>query len=272
MNKLKLWNQYPSWQEAENAWDTGAKKVSGSHPIKGVPHLPDIPGITKETKKFLRFKSIRYLIQHDEDKVIARYLSRRPLRYLLRLLKSLFKKKSYKRLDDFFFYGLNSLEEFKKEITKGDILFVLGFSYCHKPLECPSKRFTPDCIHDLENPVCQQCFIGKSIHALPEKNTQVLLIPTIHYIGEKILELQEKKPTKNLLFLITACEMTLEMFGDFGNMAAIQGIGVRLDGRICNTMRAFELSEKGIKPGLTVVTEPTQKKILDLIQYLRQIS
>jgi hypothetical protein len=48
----------------------------------------------------------------------------------------------------------------------------------------------------------------------------------------------------------------------------LRGIGVRLDGRICNTMKAFELSERGIKPGLTVVLEPTQKRMLDIIQWL----
>jgi hypothetical protein len=49
-------------------------------------------------------------------------------------------------------------------------------------------------------------------------------------------------------------------------MVGIQGIGIRLDGRICNTMKAFELSERGIKPGLTVVLDETQRKILELIQ------
>ena len=57
-----------------------------------------------------------------------------------------------------------------------------------------------------------------------------------------------------------------------GNMVNIQGIGVRLDGRICNTMKAFELSENGIKPGLTIVLDETQKRVLDLIKHRRQSS
>lgn len=64
--------------------------------------------------------------------------------------------------------------------------------------------------------------------------------------------------------------MTLEMFGDWGNMVNIRGIGVRLDGRICNTMKAFDLSEQGIKPGLTVVLDETQKAILQLIRCRNQ--
>lgn len=63
--------------------------------------------------------------------------------------------------------------------------------------------------------------------------------------------------------------MTLKMFGDWGNMVNIKGIGVRLDGRICNTMKAFELSEAGIKPGLTVVLPHTQRKILSLLKSRR---
>ena len=76
----------------------------------------------------------------------------------------------------------------------------------------------------------------------------------------------------HILFLITACEMTLNMFSDFGNMVGVRGIGVRLDGRICNTMGAFALSEKGIKPGLTVVLPATQQKMLDLIKWGRESS
>jgi hypothetical protein len=145
----------------------------------------------------------------------------------------------------------------------------VGFSYCHKPFECPSGRFTPKCIHDASNPVCRQCFIGKAINALPEKGAIALAIPTVHYIGVKIFEIVHNNPGKQVIFLITACEMTLEMFGDWGNMVGIKGIGVRLDGRICNTMKAFELSEEGIKPGLTVVLEDTKQRILDLIKHRR---
>ena len=69
--------------------------------------------------------------------------------------------------------------------------------------------------------------------------------------------------------MITACELTLEMFGDWGNSIRVRGIGVRLDGQICNTMRAFEASEKGIKPGLAIVLDATQKRMLELISQRR---
>jgi hypothetical protein len=194
-----------------------------------------------------------------------------PLKYTLALLRSALQKKPYRRDKDFFFYGLKDIDAFAELLSQENTLLVVGFSYCHKPFECPSGRFSENCVHEASNPICQQCFIGKCIHALPENNVIPLMIPTIHYVGGKIFDIVHGNPDKQVIFMITACEMTLEMFGDWGNMVGIKGIGVRLDGRICNTMKAFELSEEGIKPGLTVVLEDTQKEMLNLIRKRRGV-
>lgn len=266
MSKLKMWEGCDSWEEAEANWDEGAKSAAVKNPIKGLTTLPNMPGMTPETAKNLKWKSLKWMVSKDDGSVLRGFL-KHPLRYGWALLRSAFSKKSYVRDDDFFLYGIRSVDEFVKLLEDKNSLLVVGFSYCHKPFECPSGRFTPECIHAADNPVCRQCFIGKCINALPNENAIPLLIPTIHYIGGKIFEIVHGNPDKRILFLITACEMTLEMFGDWGNMVSIKGIGVRLDGRICNTMKAFELSEGGIKPGLTVVLERTQRRILDLIRY-----
>lgn len=265
MSKLKLWQAHDTWEQAEAAWDAGAKEASCKTPIKGLKILPEMPGITPETAKNLKWKSLKWMITQDHAGEIRKGFFKHPLKYGWAFLKSVFRKKSYKRDGDFFLYGVESLEHFEKLLKNKDDILVVGFSYCHKPFECPSGRFTPECIHDPDNPVCRQCFIGKAVNALPE-NTIPLFIPTVHYIGGKIFEIVHQHPGKQVLFIITACEMTLEMFGDWGNMVHIKGLGVRLGGRICNTMKAFELSETGIKPGLTVVLDDTQKKILELIK------
>ena len=265
--KLKIWNPTVSWDQAENAWDEGALRAACSHPIKKLSTLPHMPGIAE---KHLAFKSLLYLITHDSTRLFRRYVFKHPIQYALRYIASLIKKKSYQRDGDFFLYRVNDLAHFKKLLAEKDTLFVIGFSYCHKPFECPSGRFSDQCCHDPEHPVCRQCFIGKTMNALPEHPSCIpLFIPTVHYIGEKMFELKERIADKKILFLITACEMTLEMFGNWGNMLGIRGIGVRLDGPICNTMQAFNLSERGIKPGLTVVLDSTQERILDLIHFLR---
>jgi len=237
--------------------------------LKVLNHLPKMPGITQDTARHLKWKSLKYLLQHDKNRVIPRYFFKHPFKYGWALLKSALRSKSFKRDEDFFLYGIDSVEAFQQELQKPNRLLVVGFSYCHKPFECPSGRFTSECIHDPTHPVCSQCFIGTCVNRLPPKTALPLFIPTIHYIGEKIFEIVHAHPDKTILFLITACELTLEMFGDWGNMVAIQGIGIRLDGRICNTLKAFELSEKGIKPGLTVVLEKTQKRLLELLDLLR---
>lgn len=269
MSKLKLWNQGATWEEGEQAWNEGAADAAARQPIKGLKALPDMPGITPETAKNLKWKSLWWMITKDHDRKVLKGFLRHPLQYGWALIKSAWKSKPYKREGDFFYYGTDSVKRFQRSLCDPNSLFVVGFSYCHKPFECPSGRFTDQCLRDPENPVCRQCFIGKAVNALDSKTIPVF-IPTIHYIGAKIFEIVHKNPGKKVLFMITACEMTLEMFGDWGNMVAIEGIGVRLDGRICNTMKAFELSEQGIKPGLTVVLGETQRKMLEIIRYRRE--
>jgi len=270
--RFALWDQHHSWQEASNAWECGAKKAAEIRPLKVPKSLPSMIGITPETAKNLKWKSLKWMVSADTHGAIRKHFFKRPIKYGLRLIQSAMKKKSYLKDDDFFLYGVKNVDEFKALLEQQDTILVAGFSYCHKPHECPSGRFTTDCIHDPDNPVCRQCFIGKSVNALPSQNTVPLFITTIHYIGEQIFSLVHNNPDKQILFIITACEMTLEMFGDWGNMVNIKGIGVRLDGRICNTMKAFELSENGIKPGLTVVLDKTQERILDLIRHRREVT
>jgi hypothetical protein len=269
MNKAPLWNKFSTWQEAENVWDQGAKDAREKNPLKILKTLPSMPGISVDTAQHLKWKSLKWMVQKDENWTVTKHILKKPFIHGWRYLKSLFKKKSYIRDGDFFLYGVQSIDDFKAQCSDPNSLLVVGFSYCEKPHECPSGRFTPDCISDPNNLICRQCFIGKAINTLPENRAISLLIPTIHYIGTKIFEIIEAHPKKRILFMITACELTLEMFGDFGNLAGIEGIGVRLDGRICNTMKAFELSENGIKPGLTVVLPVTERRILDILSHFR---
>ncbi|MBS0622474.1 MAG: hypothetical protein JSR80_05915 [Verrucomicrobia bacterium] len=248
-------------------WDNRAKEAAKKRPLKELKTLPNMVGITPSTARHLKWKSLKYMVLHDKGWKVTRQILRHPLRYGWSLLRSLLRKKAYeKREGDFYFYNVSSLEDFEQALEHKKTLLVIGFSYCHKPLECPSGRFTPECIADSENLVCQQCFIGKVKHLIPQERLICLIIPTIHYIGEKILEIVHAHPYEQVCFLITTCELAMEMFGDYGKMANLKGLGVRLDGRICNTLEAFVLSEEGIKPGLTVVLPETQERILAILR------
>lgn len=268
---MVFFDKYKTFDKAEQEWEKKKAHLEASHPLKVLKKLPNTPGITKDTKKFLRLKSLKYLILEDEKKLFKRFFFKHPLKYTYRLLKSYLAAQKYQREGDFYYYGVKSLKEFEKKLKNRKAKLVVGFSYCHKPLECPSGRFTDQCIHDPEHPVCRQCFIGKCANTAKKPAVDFIFIPTIHYIGEKMFEMVEKHPNEQILFIITACELTLEMFADWGNMIDIAGIGVRLDGRICNTMKAFELSEKGIKPGLTVVLDQTQQHMLELLRLRRDV-
>ena len=253
----------------ESSWDQRAKSLEKSHPLKTLKTLPKMEGITSGTAKHLKAKGLFYLIKHDKNKIFLRYFFKKPLKYTVSLIRSYLKKPaSFSRDGDLFFYGLEDKDAFKKTASSQDPLVILGFSYCHKPFECPSGRFSDRCQNTADHPVCSQCFIGKCATLAQHTNAQILYIPTIHYIGEKIFEATHQNPDRQVLFLITACELSLTMFGDWGNMIGAKGIGIRLDGRICNTMKAFKLSEEGIKPGLTVVLKSSEEHILDLIRSL----
>jgi hypothetical protein len=261
-----------SWKEKEAAWDQKAEAASREHPLKTVKHLPKMVDIDSKTKKFLKLKALYYLLKHDRKKLFWKFFLKNPFRNGAGLLRSYLKRSSYKRIGNFFLYGIKTLEHFEDLLKEKNTFLTIGFSYCHKPLECPSGRFTSACRNDPESPVCSQCFIGKCMYALQGGNNRFALIPTVHDIGENLFHALEEHPNKKHIFLITACGMTLEMFGDWGNAIGIRGIGIRLEGRICNTMKAFELSEKGIKPGLTLVDANSQEKLLRLLRIRSQTS
>lgn len=268
MSRLPLWRK--EWEEAEQVWDQQAEEARKCHPLKELKDLPQMVGIVPETARGLKWKSFKWMVQKDEGLNILRQFFKHPFKYGWRFLKSVIKPKSYRREGDFFLYGLSSLQEFEALLKDKEAILVVGFSYCHKPFECPSGRFSASCIHDPEHPVCQQCFIGKAMQTLHPQAAIPLFIPTIHYVGNQIFEIVHRYPGRPILFMITACELTLEMFGDWGNMVDIRGVGVRLAGRICNNMRAFELSEQGVKPGLTVVLDETKQRFLQLIRCRNQ--
>ncbi len=265
-NQVKFWQGHDDWREAEQAWDARAEKLAADTLLKTFKKNPNLPGIRTKTRKNLAWKTLSYLHHHDYSGKLGSYFWQQPLKHGAGLLAALLKPKSYRRDGDFFLYGLRNLAEFETLLDAPDTVLVVGFSYCHKPFECPAGRFTDACIHDAADPVCGQCFIGKCVHSLPGTQVVPLFITTVHYIGEKMIEARNNWPEHQVVFMVTACELTLEMFGTMGVAVDLRGIGVRLDGQICNTMKAFEASEIGIKPGMAIVEDETQGRMMDLFR------
>lgn len=266
-----FWNHFSTWHEAEQAWDNKKQQSAQAYPIRSLNSFPSKVEIDKKTNKQMWLKGLLWLIKQDKNFVLMRRVARRPILHTFRYIHSLLSKNIFIRDGNLYLYGVKKEAEYRTALQDTNTLFILGFAYCHKPFECPEKRFSSNCIASFEHPVCCQCFIGKCINTLPSEKTIVSIVPTVNAIGEKIFELQDAYPTKQLLFLITACEMMLKMFGSWADMIGIKGIGVRLSGRVCNTFDAFKLSERGIKPQLTTVDIETQNQVLSLLKLWRSI-
>ena len=264
----RFWDHFQTWEEAEAAWDAASQQAAASCQLKTVSN-PSAPAIAPK-ERGLRWKGLCWVIQKDKQFQLIRRLLHHPIRYAFQYLRSAFKGSSYQRADDLFFYGITSSEAMEELMKRDDTVLVVGFSYCQKPHECPCTRFSDGCTHCLDNPVCRQCTIGKAMHSLPHSATIPVIVPTINAIGKTILETVDAFPNKRVAFVITACEMALQMFGDMGNMVGVSGVGIRLGGRVCNTFQAFVLSEEGIKPGLTNVSPLSQDRLFGLLRTWRE--
>lgn len=264
-----FWDKFTTWNEAEKAWDEKKDESAKVCPLKSVASLPNRLHIHLDTKKCMWLKGLFWIVKQDRGFVLLRYVVRHPLLHGYRYIRALFFPRFPIREEAFYYYGLKGRDNFNQALADPESLFILGFAYCHKPFECPSGRFSSNCTASIEHPVCCQCFIGKCVHTLPQEKTLVVIVPTVNHIGQRIFEEKEKHPKKRLIFLITACEMMLEMFAAWAEMIGVQGIGVRLEGRVCNTFEAFKLSERGMKPGLTVVGSHASLQMLDVLKRWR---
>ena len=258
----RFWNQFSTWQQAEAAWDEQAVKAREKFPI--IMH--STPKKYPVSEKYLRWNGLKWLLLGKYGWTFFRTLFFRPFTYLWRYVSSLWQSCSNE--GDLYLYGISSVDEVMECLQDADTELFVGFSYCQKPLECPYTRFSEKCCADVTNIVCQQCPIAKAIHALPVKRTQYAIIPTVSDMGMHMIQLQKK--CKKLFFLVFTCEMALTMFGDFAHACAATGIGIRLHGRTCTTMKAFMLSEQGIKPGRTMVDPLVERSFFSFVHHWRE--
>ena len=261
-----FWDRYQSWDEAEAAWDAAARQAAAEFPLKTAAN-PSSPAIVPG-ETHLRWRGLWWVIKKDTRFQLIRRLLRHPFRYALGYLRSAIGGPPFRQDGDLFFYGIDGLDAMKRLIREKETVLLVGFSYCQKPHECPCGRFSDGCIHSLDSLVCRQCVIGKAAHALPSAQTIFVIIPTINAIGAAVLEAAQSN--KQVAFIITSCTLALEMFSDMGNMAGVRGVGIRLGGRVCNTFRAFELSEEGVKSGATTLLPSAQRFLFDLLRTWRE--
>lgn len=92
-----------NWNEAESLWDQNAVKAAKTHPLKVLKNFPTMPGMTEDTAKNLKWKSLKWMLQKDKDWRVFRNFLNHPFLYFTNYLKSIFSKNPFVRQGDFFF-------------------------------------------------------------------------------------------------------------------------------------------------------------------------
>jgi hypothetical protein len=261
---MKFFDKFNNFEKANKSWDEQAEILSKTKPLKTQSTPKNIQMLEKENI-FLRMKSLYYILKTDQNKILTKYFIKKPFLYGFNLFRSYIKKKPYIFQDDIYYFNLKNDDELKNLLTQKDTILVVGFSYCHKPFECPAKRFSKDCIYDAENDICRQCFIGKCINTTSDKDTIFLSILDVHHIGQKLFELKTKNPTKKIVYILTACTLSIKMFSDLSNMLNIKGVSFPLDGRVCVNYNNFYLAENGIKKNITLVKNFHKNRLLEYL-------
>ncbi|NGX56451.1 MAG: hypothetical protein K1060chlam5_00694 [Candidatus Anoxychlamydiales bacterium] len=265
---MKYFDKFESFKKAEDSWDKKAKELSRIKALKTQSN-PKNTAILEKENIFLRLKSLFYILKTDKNKKLLKYFLKSPISYSFNLLSSYFLKKPYTYQNDIYFFNIKDEKELNKLLIQKNTILIVGFSYCHKPFECPSMRFSKDCKYDYSNDICAQCFIGKCINTISDPSAIFLNILDINHIGEKLFEIKNSNPNKKIIYILTACTLSIKMFADLSNMLKIKGISIPLDGRVCVNFKNFHLAEIGIKKNITSVREFHKKKILEFLAIRR---
>jgi hypothetical protein len=104
--------------------------------------------------------------------------------------------------------------------------------------------------------------------ALPTDRVVFTVVTTVNSIGEKIVALQTQTRGK-IVFLMTACELSLQLFADLAALVGVSGMGVRLRGKTCPTLSAFQYAESGIKPTVTSISHEGKQNLLTAVHMWR---
>ena len=206
-------------------------------------------------KKILKLKSLIYLLKQGP---LFKAFLKRPFFYLKRYF---FQKE---KTSSAFFHGVQSLGELQALVKNPNNLLLLGFSYCQKPLFCPSGRFNADCSFDPA--LCSNCFIGKCFQK-ELINSEKMIITTASSLAEKLLFLasSESSSSRQIVFVICACAFSIRIFEDFPDLLNLSGRSFPLSGAVCTSFKEFKRAENGQKKGAMSLCDTAQRAILELV-------
>jgi hypothetical protein len=215
------------------------------------------------SRNLLIFKSLRYLLSVNTQRLFWNYFRKHPFLYLSRFLSLFFQKQEKFSPGRHFFHGLDNFASFQKELLSKETFLFVGFSYCQRPKECPMQRFSNECQPISSHLACRECFIG-NLH-LSSSLSEIRILSTAHSLAKRLLEIQQLYPSKKILFLITACPFSQTFFAPWSQFLHLQGISFSLAGPICTNFSSFQSAEKGNKPLSTLLEDHQKRAILELL-------
>ena len=144
---MNFFNKFSSFNKAIKACDN---KVTSKKNNK-------ILNVKTEKKNYLsiktRLKACFYLISKDKRNFLKKHFFKNPFLYSYRLFLSIIKRSSFYKNQDYYYFNLINYNDLRKKLSNKSSILILGFSYCHKPFNFPSKRFTDKCIKEHNNQI-----------------------------------------------------------------------------------------------------------------------
>lgn len=150
--------------------------------------------------------------------------------------------------------GIKNINELITEISRSPRNFLILLSYCSKPIDCPSKRFSDKCWPRASSNICDNCpfkdiklkadKIGCEIYIVykTKKMIQKYLIPAFR----KFKKAERQKPV-----IVTICPLALNKFLEIGVISGFKGIIYQFTEGICRTSEHFDRADEGEKREVT---------------------
>ncbi len=216
------------------------------------------------SSKILIFKSLRYLLSQDKEGLFWRFFAQNPLLCLSRFFGLFFRREEKISQGGYFFHGLNNLIDLERALCADNTYLFIGLSYCQKPFDCPSQRFSEEC-RASSHPACNECLIGNVSRNFSSHTSCIVTIPTIFFLAKKMMQIKEEHPSKQILFLISACPLSLHFFAPWAHFLHLQGASLPLSGPVCAAFSFFKTAEGGEKRGVTYLLPEQEDQLLALL-------
>lgn len=169
-----------------------------------------------------------------------------------------------KRKKGYVLINVTNLSQLIKSISNSPKDLVVMLSYCIKPIECPSGRFSDKCRPRLSSRVCEKCplkdikfktnKIGCDFY-IDYKTKEMVkdyLIPTFR-------EFQQTSKFKPLI--VVSCPMGLNRFLEAAIIIGFKGIGFYLTKGICKTAEHYKKGDTSKKKEITDMEREMWEKI-----------